>query len=182
MKPFLTVALSSLLLFSIPNSTALTIEQLRTAPNLTPLNFSSLFSNFKFVFRGNVQAPDAFLSTESGDCDDFSTLAAAELAARGYTPRLIAVRMKKEVHVICYVNESSGYLDYNLRAKGGHVPCNPDLAQIANSVAKSFKNAPWTSVSEFTFSSGVKRLVTTTLPSDRLTASNTSKSRNISRN
>jgi hypothetical protein len=179
MKPFLALAFLCLL---ISNSSAITLEQLRAVPDITPQNFSSHFSHFKFLFRANVQTPAEFLSTESGDCDDFSTLAATVMAARGYTPRLVAVRMKKEVHVICYINESSGYLDYNLRAKGGHVPCGSDLALIADSVAKSFKNARWTSVSEFTFSAGVKRLVKTTLPKDRLTASNTSTPKNIARN
>lgn len=171
MKLFLPLVVLSLSLFLPTETRAISIEELRAAPDLTPEKFSAYFSNFKFVFRADIQKPADFLATQSGDCDDFSTLAAAELAARGYTPRLIAVRMKKEVHVICYINESKGYLDYNLRAKGGHVPCGPDLAQIADSVTKYFKNVPWTSVSEFTFSDGTKRLVQTAMPKDRLTAS-----------
>ena len=171
MKPLLAVVFWSVLLVSSANTRALTVEELRASPNLTPEKFSSLFANFKFVFRANVQKPAEFLASQSGDCDDFSTLAAAELAARGYSPRLIAVRMKKEVHVVCYIDEARGYLDYNLRAKGGLVPCRADLAQIADSVAKSFKCGPWTSVSEFTYSANVKRLVKTTLPKDHLTAS-----------
>src|SRR5262245_41249938 len=111
MKPFQFV-FAALLLFSATKTSALTLEELHTSPNLTPHNFSSFFANFKFAYRANVQKPVDFLAARSGDCDDFSTLAAAELAARGYAPRLIAVRMKGEVHVVCYIAESKGYLDY----------------------------------------------------------------------
>lgn len=166
----LSFSIAFALCLSFMQSRALTLEELRAAP-ITPANFSSYFSNFRFFFRTDVQDPADFLASQSGDCDDFSTLAAAELAARGYTPRLLSVRMKKEVHVICYVEEAKGYLDYNLRASGGLVPCGADLSQIADSVAKSFRNAKWTSVSEFTYGDGVKRLVQTTLPGNRLTAS-----------
>ncbi len=147
------------------------MAELRAVPNLTPENFASYFSSFKFVFRADIQNPADFLASQAGDCDDFSTFAASELAARGYTPRLVTVRMKKEAHVICYIAESNGYLDYNLRARGGLVPSGPGLTQIADAVAKSFKNAAWTSVSEFTYTDGVKRLVKTTLPTNRMTAS-----------
>jgi hypothetical protein len=110
-----------------------------------------------------VQKPEDFLRAEAGDCDDYSTLAASELSGRGYHPRLVAVRMKGLVHVVCYVAEANGYLDYNKRSHGsGLVTCGSDLSQMADSVAKSFKSN-WTSVSEFTYSDGVKRLVSTTI-------------------
>jgi hypothetical protein len=144
---------------------------LHSLPGVTPESFASYFSGFQFVFRAEVQDPNAFLSSQAGDCDDFSTLAANELAARGYTTRLVAIRMKKETHVVCYVNEAKGYLDYNMRAKGGLVPCGPELSQIAESVVKSFKNATWTSTSEFTYGQGAKRLVKTALPPTKLRAS-----------
>jgi hypothetical protein len=146
---------------------ALTIEDLSNEPNLAPNNFARHFAHVKFVFAADVQKPEDFLAREAGDCDDYSTLAAAQLAARGYHPRLVSIRMKQTVHVICYVPEVNGYLDYNLRAKGsGIVPCGPDLAEMADAVAKSYKS-PWSSVSEFTYGDGVKRLVATTLAKNR---------------
>jgi hypothetical protein len=171
MKPTLSLAVVSFFVLSFCQTRALTLEELHALPGLTPQTFARHFSNFKFTFRADVQRPSDFLASQAGDCDDFSTLAASELSARGYTPRLIAVRMKKEVHVICYVTEANGYLDYNLRSKGGFVPCSGQISEIATSVAKSFKNAEWTSASEFTFSDNTKRLVSTALPKDRLTAS-----------
>jgi len=142
---------------------AASLEALHNDPNLTPETFATHFATFKFVFNPDVQKPESFLATEAGDCDDYSTLAAAELALRGYHSRLISIRMKKVVHVVCYVEEARSYLDYNLRAQGsGLVACGPELSDMADAVAKSFK-MNWTSVSEFTYSDGVKRLVKTTL-------------------
>jgi len=170
MKPTLLKGLIAItaLSFLVPDASALTIEQLRNDNNLTPQTFARHFSSFKFVFRADVQAPESFLRSRAGDCDDYSTLAAAELAARGYRTRLVSVRLKNEVHVVCYVEEAGGFLDYNFRARGnGIVLCGPDLSKIADAVAKSFKSPAWTSVSEFTYSAGVKRLVATTLPKSK---------------
>ena len=172
MKLLLSASLTlfSCALLSQVETRALTLEQLRRDATITPQTFARYFSNFRFVFRADVQTPEQFLAAEAGDCDDYSTLAAAELAARGYQTRLISVRMPDVVHVVCFVSEANGYLDYNKRGKGtGVVTCGPDLGSIAESVAKSFKSS-WTSVSEFTYANGVKRLVSTTLPKDRLAA------------
>ncbi|MDX1953734.1 MAG: transglutaminase-like domain-containing protein [Verrucomicrobiota bacterium] len=140
----------------------ITLEELRNDQQLTPERFASQFASFAFVFRAEVQTPELFLSTRAGDCDDYSTLAAVILREKGYTPRLISVRMKKEIHVVCYIEETKSYLDYNLRAQEIRmVPCEPDLGAIANKVAKSFKSS-WRSVSEFTFEADrQKRLVST---------------------
>ncbi len=171
MKSTLTLVLSSYILLSACNAQALTVEELHTMAGLTPETFASHFAGFQFVFRADVQTPEAFLASQAGDCDDFSTLAASELTARGYTTRLVAIRMKRDTHVVCYVNEAHGYLDYNLRARGGLVSCAPEISQIADSVVKSFKSASWTSASEFTYGQGVKRLVKTVVPTAKLTAS-----------
>lgn len=164
MKKIVALIVSACFLLSLPNANALTVEELHALPNLTPANFSSYFASFTFTFRPDVQNPSDFLAARDGDCDDFATLAASELAARGYTPRLVAVRMRSEVHVVCFITEANAYLDYNLRARGGLVPCGPGLDQIAASVIKSFKNSPWSSASEFTYDGHVKRLVQTILP------------------
>ena len=80
-----------------------------------------------------------FLASRAGDCDDFSTLAAAILREKGYTPRLISVRMPGITHVVCYIEESESYLDYNNRAgRKCLVPWCSSLGAIANSVAASY--------------------------------------------
>jgi hypothetical protein len=170
MKPsqLLTLSAFACLLFLPMQAQALTREQLRNDATLTPQTFARHFSKFRFVFRADVQKPEEFLAAEAGDCDDYSTLAAEELSARGYHPRLISVRLKNVVHVVCYVAEANGYLDYNKRAKGsGIVSCASSLDAIAESVAKSFKSS-WSSASEFTYGNGVKRLVSTTVAGNRM--------------
>lgn len=160
-SPIAKVVCTLILFVSLP-SFGLTVETLRRTP-LTPQEFAHHFRNFQFVFRKQVQKPEVFLASRAGDCDDFSTLAAAILREKGYTPRLISVRMPGITHVVCYIEESESYLDYNNRAgRKCLVPCSSSLAAIANSVASSY-GSQWTSVSEFTFSSGTKRLVKTDL-------------------
>ncbi|MBI3877447.1 MAG: hypothetical protein HY300_16070, partial [Verrucomicrobia bacterium] len=64
-------------------------------------------------------------------------------------------------HVVCFVSETKNYLDYNNRIYLKRTaPSNGTLPDIAKKVAKSF-DASWTSVSEFTYADGVKRLVST---------------------
>ncbi len=145
------------------SSTALTLEEIEHSPDLTPARFAGFFRSFAFRFSSEVQSPEAFLTTESGDCDDYSILAANVLRRHGYKPRLIAVRMPKIVHVVCYIPETNSYLDYNLRAQGtGLVDCGPEVAEVARSVARSY-GARWSSASEFTFEGGAKRLVLTVI-------------------
>ena len=165
---FLSLGLLACSLFGAAQTRALTLEQLHNDATLTPQTFARHFSKFRYEFRPDVQRPEEFLASQSGDCDDYSTLAATELGARGYNARLVSVRVKGLVHVVCYVAEANGFLDYNNRAKGsGLVACGPNLDDIADAVAVSFKSS-WTSVSEFTYSNGLKRLVATTLAKDRL--------------
>ncbi|HEX7858791.1 MAG TPA: transglutaminase-like domain-containing protein [Verrucomicrobiae bacterium] len=146
-------------LFSV-STFALELDHLRAAKNLTPQRFASYFRNFEYKFRKEVQRPEVFLASKSGDCDDFSTLAAAVLRSRGYTPRLVTVRMTGVNHVVCYIEETKSYLDYNNRNAGALVACENSLESIAASVAKSY-NRNWFSVSEFTFDGHDKRLVQT---------------------
>jgi hypothetical protein len=142
---------------------ALTLEQIETSLDLTPERFAGFFRSFAFRFHAEVQSSELFLASESGDCDDYAILAAKVLRRHGYSPRLIAVRLPKIVHVVCYIPETNSYLDYNLRALGsGLVECRPEIAEIARSVARSY-GAKWSSASEFTFQDGAKRLVQTVL-------------------
>jgi hypothetical protein len=146
---------------------AASLDQLRRLPNLTPELLARRFARFAFQFQAAVQEPEEFLRRRAGDCDDFAILAAMLLRERGYTPRLIAVRMPAEVHVVCYISEIGGYLDYNLRnARHPVVPSPPALDEIAHRVAAAFRQ-PWTSVSEFTFDNRTKYLVRTMLLGER---------------
>lgn len=145
----------------ILDMSALTLEELRKEKNLTPETFAALFSDFKYKRRDEVLKPGAFLKAQEGDCDDYATLAALVLREKGYTPHLIAIRIPGEVHVVCYIEETKTYLDYNYRsAAKKSLPSDGSITDLSAKVARSF-NANWTSASEFTFREGVKRLVYT---------------------
>ncbi len=153
-------------LASVHASQALTMSELRQIPNLTPPALAKRFADFEFKFHAEVQDHDVFLTTKSGDCDDYATVVAEILAERGYTPRMIAVRMKGETHVVCYIQETGSYLDYNTRKDADPmVPCSPVVTDIARKVAKSF-GRDWVATYEFTYDDGekVKRLVNNIIP------------------
>lgn len=154
-KTFTALCLSALALSNF----AVSLEDLRRQ-DLTPPKFASYFSSFQFNFRKEIQPPEIFLSKRAGDCDDYSTLAAAVLREKGYTPRLISVRMPGVTHVVCYIEETRSYLDYNFRGHTVAVNSGDVLQSIAETVARSYGRT-WSSASEFTYSSGVKRLVHT---------------------
>lgn len=140
---------------------AITRDELRNTPQMTPEKFAGYFTDFKFKFHAEVQDYDVFLASKSGDCDDYATLAADVLGRNGYTTRLIAVRMKGETHVVCYINEIKSYLDYNARKDAEKlIPCSNSIMQIARKVAKSF-DRNWIATYQFTYNAteGVKRLV-----------------------
>jgi Transglutaminase-like superfamily len=140
---------------------SLTLAELKAEEGLTPERFMLHFADFKFALGREVQKPETFLKNEAGDCDDFATLAAEVLRARGYTTRLVVVYMPRDIHVVCYVVESNSYLDYNCRKKSSPlVKCSGELSAIAASVAESFRS-PWRSVSEFTFQNGRRDFVDT---------------------
>lgn len=146
---------------------AISLAELRADPKLTPKRFASFFTDFEYAFHREVQRPDAFLITRSGDCDDYAILADLVLRPKGYETRLIAVRMPDLVaHVVCYVTQEKAYLDYNNRVyllKLQH--SGPTIRQIAAKVAKSFDSS-WTTASEFTYTGGLKRLVATVVKTE----------------
>jgi hypothetical protein len=147
---------------------ALTLEQMRGMPNMTPDKFMKLFADFEFKFHEEVQDHRVFLATKSGDCDDFATLAADILRRHGYTPRMIAVRMKGETHVVCYIPETRSYLDYNFRKDPNPlIPSDGSLTDVARKVAQSF-GRDWIATYEFTFRDGIKRLVNNIIPNRSL--------------
>jgi hypothetical protein len=150
-------------------SFAVTLQQLKNDTELTPERFARYFADFEFELGETVQAPEAFLATKKGDCDDYATLAADLLKARGYTTRLIVVFMPKDIHVVCYVEETKCFLDFNRRQMPiTTVPCNTALEDIAEKVAGSFKSK-WHCVSEFTFKNGVRHFVYTDFPQEKPT-------------
>jgi hypothetical protein len=146
---------------------AITFDELKSDAKLTPKRFASYFTDFEYRFHAEVQPPEVFLTTRSGDCDDYAILADMVLRPKGYETRLVSVRMPGLlVHVVCYVTQEKGYLDYNNRvymvkvAKSG-----PGIREVAAKVAKSLE-ANWTSASEFVYTNGVKRLVATVVKTD----------------
>lgn len=154
-------------------SSAITVAQLKSIRNLTPEKFAMYFSDFEFKFHAEIQKHDTFLSSKSGDCDDYATLAAEVLAKNGYTTRLIAIRMKGETHVVCYVNETKSYLDYNYRKENEKtIPCSDSITDIATKVAKSF-DRDWVATYQFTYNpnEGVKRLVQNIITRDQAKSS-----------
>lgn len=146
---------------------AVTLEELRTVEKLNSRKFAGYFKDFDYSFHEEIQQPEVFLETRSGDCDDYAILADMVLRERGFTTRLITVRMPGLVpHVVCYVMEDKVYLDYNNRIYLTRTEkADPDLRDIARKVAKSFE-ANWTSVSEFKYVDGLKELVQTISKTD----------------
>jgi len=149
----------------------LTVSELLNDPTLTPKQFAGLFEDFAFEMHPfDVQDPDEFLASRSGDCIDYAVLADYVLKPRGYETRLIRVEMigANIGHAVCYVTESRAYLDYNNRkyflnlARSG-----PTIREIATKVAASFE-ANWTFASEFTYDykEAVKRSVFTVVKTD----------------
>lgn len=141
---------------------AVTLEELRSAEKLTPKKFAGYFSDFKYEYLDEIQPPAKFLARQSGDCDDYAILADLVLRGHGYQTRLVHVRMIGLVaHAVCYVTEDKLYLDYNNRVYVIKTQrCGPELRDIAGKVADSFE-ANWTSVSEFVYVNGLKRIVQT---------------------
>jgi hypothetical protein len=146
---------------------AVTLEELQQDPKLTPKRFASHFSDFEYRFFAEVQRPELFLATRCGDCDDYAILADTVLRPKGYETRLIHVRMPGMVaHVVCYVTQEKGYLDFNNRVYLNRIArSGPSIREIATKVARSL-SANWTSASEFTYTQGLKRIVATVVKTD----------------
>lgn len=146
---------------------AVTFEEMLQDEKLTPKKFASYFGDFRYLFKAEVQEPNVFLTTQAGDCDDYAVLADRVLRPKGYDTRLISVRMPGMVtHVVCYVKQEKGYLDYNNRVYMIKIErCGPTIREIAGRVAKS-QTANWTTASEFTFKNGLKYMVATVVKTD----------------
>lgn len=131
---------------------ALTLEELMGDPALNPKRFAAHFESFEYEYHPAVQWPDVFLAERRGDCDDYAVLADHVLKPRGFSTRIIHVRLVGRVaHAVCYVAESNAYLDYNNRKYFLNLQrSGATLREIATKVADSFEGN-WTSASEFTY-------------------------------
>lgn len=131
-----------------------TLQDLETAPPMTPGQFAELFERFFYEFSPRVLAPEVFLFQRAGDCDDYAILCAHILGQKGSETRLIHVQLVGENvgHAVCYVTDKLVYLDYNNRNSARKlVKSRPTARDVATSVAASFERN-WTSATEFTYS------------------------------
>src|SRR5579884_1130924 len=94
------------LAFCTAQVNAMTLTELKGDTKLTPEALLKRFAEFKWKLYDGVQPREQFLSSQTGDCDDFATLAAEVLHEKGYHTRLIAVFMPTQVHVVCAVEEA----------------------------------------------------------------------------
>jgi hypothetical protein len=165
------LALVAVAVLSAAAARAFTLSDLLSDAKMTPKRFAGYFEDFEFELHPfDVQDPDVFLQTQRGDCIDYAVMADYVLKQDGYATKLIRVEMvgKNMGHAVCYVRESTAYLDYNnrkylfkLKHAGGR------LREIATEVANSF-DANWTFASEFTYTykEDVKRAVMTVVKTD----------------
>jgi hypothetical protein len=150
---------------------ALTLDQLLSDPKMSPKKFAGLFEDFAFETHPfDVQDPEVFLSSRTGDCIDYAVLADYVLKRNGYDTRLIRVEMvgKNMGHAVCYVTQDRIYMDYNNRRYFlSVVRCGPSIREIATKVAASFE-AHWTFAAEFTYdyNSSIKKVVLTVVQTD----------------
>jgi hypothetical protein len=162
-----TVLAAVLLVLGSLGGDPLTLVDLQRAKALTSKKFASHFSEFTYTYREALQPPEVFLARRDGDCDDYAVTADQVLSKHNLTTRLVHVRMAGlAAHVVCYVVEDKIYLDYNNRVYLIKTEkASPDLREMAGKVAKSF-SANWTSVSEFLYTNGTKRIVRTIAKTD----------------
>ena len=143
-----------LLTLMLGNSQAGELTRLKQDQELTPQRLLSRFADFAYELGDELQDAETFLRRRRGDCDDFAHLASRLLTQRGWHPRLVVVMMGGQTHVVCYVREARGFLDFNRRALTDPiVPSDGSLEDIADKVAASFRSRWWT-VSEFEYRNG----------------------------
>lgn len=127
------------------------VSALAGKADLTPENLIRSFAGFTFELSAQPQAAETFLQRKRGDCDDFASLAGRLLTARGYQTKLVAVMLERQTHVVCYVREAHGYLDFNHRSNAQPIiACDGSLEDIAQKVARDFRSQ-WQTASEFRY-------------------------------
>jgi hypothetical protein len=126
-------------------------SRLREDRSLTPAGLLRHFAGFAFELGETLQDAEGFLRRRRGDCDDFASLASQVFTERGWRTKLVVVMMEGQTHVVCYVEEAKGFLDYNRRAAPDPVvPSDGSLEDIAAKVATAFRSA-WWMASEFAY-------------------------------
>lgn len=162
------LTLAALLTFPQPGS-ATTLAELVGDPNLNPRRFAAKFEGFEFEFHPEVQAPETFLSSRCGDCDDFAILSDYVLRRKGFQTRLVRISLVgRAAHDVCYVTENRAYLDYNNRNYASNLErCDRRLRKIATEVADSF-HANWITATEYIYDyeAGRKEFVRTIVKTD----------------
>lgn len=158
------------LTLTTPSSQAITLEELRQDSKITPKSFAAHFSDFRYEHHEEIQPPEVFLATRSGDNDDYATLADLVFTEKGAHTRLIEIRLAGLLnHVVCYIVQDRVYLDYSNRQYLVKTErCTDSVRDIANKVAKSL-NANWTTASEFTYRERTKTIVSTVVKTESST-------------
>lgn len=127
------------------------VSALARQVDLTPERLIRAFAGFTFELSEPTQDAEVFLQRKRGDCDDFAILASRLLSERGYTTKLVTVMMERQTHVVCYVEEAQGYLDFNHRTNAQPViRSDGSLEDIAHKVAGDF-HSQWQTASEFKY-------------------------------
>jgi hypothetical protein len=146
-----------------------TVSALAGKADLTPENLLRSFAGFTFELSAQPQDAETFLQRKRGDCDDFASLASRLLSDRGYKIKLVAVMMEQQTHVVCYVEEAHGFLDFNHRADAQPIiKSDGSLEDIAHQVARDFRSR-WLTASEFRYENELPVYLETVFPPARLT-------------
>jgi hypothetical protein len=152
---FLALTLACLACLFMPcaggDMTSPDLAALENDKSLTPVQFVRCFADFKYELGDKVQEPAVFLQRKRGDCDDFASLAATLLTQRGYKTKIVVVMMGEQTHVVCYVKEAAGYLDFNHRKDTQPIMASDgSLEDLAAKVAADFRCA-WRMASEIRY-------------------------------
>jgi hypothetical protein len=140
------------------------LNDLLNQKGLTPEGLARIFADFVYELRPQLQEPETFLQRKSGDCADYSNLASTVLSHHGYTTKMVVVMMSTQTHVVCYIKEVGGFLDYNHRADSHPViASNGSLEDIATKVAGDFR-CQWHMASAFRYHSGSPEYLDSVFP------------------
>jgi hypothetical protein len=133
-----------LLALTMGSSQAGEFARMQQDPDLSPQRLLSHFAGFAYELGEQLQDPETFLRRGRGDCDDFASLADRLLTERGWDCKLVVVMMERQTHVVCYVAEAEGFLDFNRRAVADPITRSAaTLEDIADKVAGSFRSRWW---------------------------------------
>ena len=141
------------------------VSTLAGQADLTPENFIRSFAGFTFELNAQPQDAETFLQRKRGDCDDFASLASRLLTDRGYRTKLVVVMMEQQTHVVCYVKEAHGFLDFNHRSDAHPIiESDGSLEDIARKVAGDFRSR-WQTASEVRYENKSPVYLETVFPS-----------------